>query len=66
MTINKTIKNKIDNFKVWDYIEELDLTISEIDWDYYTVIRWDNFMIRDSWELFTDLYEHYQEEKANS
>jgi len=52
MTINKIVKDYIDNLKVWDNV--LEYTVTEIDWDIYTMDDHDNetFLVKDSGELF--------------
>lgn len=64
MTINKEIKNRIDNLKVWDEI--LSYTISEIEDDIYTLDDKKNtWLVKTWWELFDMLYEEYIDEETN-
>jgi len=59
MTINKEIKNTIDDLKVWDTI--LDYEVTEIDnWDIFTLMdKKHTWLVKDSWELFDMLYENF-------
>lgn len=58
-TINKEIKNKIDNLKDWDYIAELDYTILSIeDWIYEVSSSRFDCACFDYNEMFEKLFEN--------
>ena len=66
MKTNKDVKNLIDNLEEWDYIQELDYKVEEIDNDLYYISD-ENFKCRylDYNELFDEIMEHYQDEEQN-
>ena len=67
MTVNKDIKNQLDELEVGDMINELDYKIEDIDWSDYYISDID-FKTRwlDYGELFDELYENYIDNEQNN
>jgi len=67
MTINKEIKDQLDELQKWDMISQLDYKIEDIDWDLFYISDID-FKTRwlDYGELFDELYEDYIDNEQNN
>lgn len=56
----------LDNLEVWNYINELDYKIEEIDNDLYTISKEDFSIEYKFWgELYSEMLEHYQDKQTN-
>ena len=65
--MNKSeIRQLLDSLEVWNYINELDYKIEEIDNDLYTISKEDFSIEYKFWgELYSEMLEHYQDKQTN-
>lgn len=65
-SVNKKIKDQLDDLEIWDDIPQLDYLVEDIDWDLYYISDID-FKTRwlDYWELFDELYQAWADEQQN-
>jgi len=65
-SINKKIKDQLDDLEIGDDIPQLDYMIEDIDWDLYYISDID-FITKwlDYWELFDELYQAWADEQQN-
>lgn len=66
MTVNKDIKNKIDNLQVWDDLISK-YTLESIDSDIYIFSENETFKTVYMWEseIFDLLFSEYEDEQSN-